>query len=59
MIDEYRIEEMHNLSTPFRLYKFSKNRSIMIIQNHRYFYILDDKGYQSYALPVDITFSHL
>ncbi len=31
----------------------------MIIQNHKYFYILDNKGYQSYSLPVDITFAHL
>lgn len=50
---------MKNTSTPFKLYKFSQSRSIMIIQNHKNFYILDNKGYQQYSLPVDITFAHL
>lgn len=59
MVDQYRIDEMKNTSTPFKLYKFSKSRAIMIIQNHKTFYILDNKGYQKYALPVDITFAHL
>jgi hypothetical protein len=50
---------MKSLSTPFKLYKFSKNRSIMIIQNHKSFYLLDDKGYQYFSLPIDITLAHL
>lgn len=31
----------------------------MIIQNHKFFYILDNKGYQKYSLPLDVTFAHL
>jgi hypothetical protein len=50
---------MKSANTPFKLYKFCKNRSIMIIQNHQSFYLLDDKGYQYYSLPSDITLVHL
>lgn len=33
------------MSTQFKMYKFSNNRAIMIVQNHKAFYLLDDKGY--------------
>ena len=50
---------MKSVNTPFKLYKFSNDTSIMIIQNHGSFYVLDEKGYQYYSLPSDITLVHL